>query len=209
LWRALDASGTAAPGGVAKIDFDQAITRLVCASSGLASVSREPDRIHNTETIMIKAITGGLAVALAFTFSGAAQAQAYGAPISLDAAKKAVAASMAESKKNNWTMAVAVVDPGGALIYFERQDATQTGSAVVAVDKAVSAVTYKRPTKVFEDIVSGGGNGLRILGLRGAVPIEGGIPIVMDGKVVGAIGASGGSAQQDGMVAKAGIEALK
>jgi glc operon protein GlcG len=158
---------------------------------------------------MYKSITCGVAAALAFTFAGSASAQAYGAPISLDAAKKAVTASMAESKKNNWTMAVAVVDPGGALIYFERQDATQNGSAGVAVDKAVSAATYKRPTKVFEDIVSGGGNGLRILGLKGAVPIEGGIPIVMDGKVVGAIGASGGSAQQDGMVAKAGLEALK
>jgi glc operon protein GlcG len=133
----------------------------------------------------------------------------YGAPISVDNAKKAAAAAVAEARKNNWTMAVAVTDPGGTLVYFEKMDGTQTGSVNVALGKARSAALYKRPTKVWQDIVSGGGAGLRLLGLEGAVPIEGGIPLVMDGKIVGAIGLSGGSAQQDNQCATAGVDAVK
>jgi len=133
----------------------------------------------------------------------------YGAPISVDNAKKAAAAAVAEARKNNWTMAVAVIDPGGALVYFEKMDGTQTGSVNVALGKARSAALYKRPTKVWQDIVAGGGAGLRILGLESAVPIEGGIPLVMDGKIVGAIGLSGGSAQQDNQCATAGVDAVK
>jgi len=133
----------------------------------------------------------------------------YGAPISVDNAKKAAAAAVAEARKNNWTMAVAVIDPGGTLVYFEKMDGTQTGSVNVALGKARSAALYKRPTKVWQDIVGGGGAGLRILGLEGAVPIEGGIPLVIDGKIVGAIGLSGGSGQQDGQCAIAGVDAVK
>jgi len=150
------------------------------------------------------------AVIAALSFGVAAQTPPpYGESIGIDAAKKAVAAAISESKKNNWFMAVSVVDTGGHLVYFERQDGTQTGSTWVAVDKAKSSVAFRRPTKVFEDGVAGGGAGLRILGLSGAVPVEGGIPIVANGKVIGAIGASGGTAQQDGVVAGAGINALK
>jgi uncharacterized protein GlcG (DUF336 family) len=133
----------------------------------------------------------------------------YGAPISVDNAKKAAGAAVAEARKNNWTMAVAVIDPGGTLVYFEKMDGTQTGSVNVALSKARSAALYKRPTKVWQDIVAGGGAGLRILGLEGAVPIEGGIPLVMDGKIVGAIGLSGGSGQQDNQCATAGVDAVK
>jgi uncharacterized protein GlcG (DUF336 family) len=133
----------------------------------------------------------------------------YGAPISLENAKKAAAAAVAEARKNNWTMAVAVTDPGSALVYFEKMDGTQTGSVNVAIGKARAAALYKRPTKVWQDIVAGGGGGLRILGLEGAVPIGGGLPLVVDGKIVGAIGLSGGSADQDGQCAKAGADALK
>ena len=133
----------------------------------------------------------------------------YGAPISVDNAKKAAAAAVAEARKNNWTMAVAVTDPGGTLVYFEKMDGTQTGSVNVALGKARSAALYKRPTKVWQDIVAGGGAGLRILGLEGAVPIEGGIPLVMDGKIVGAIGLSGGTAPQDNQCATAGVDAVK
>ena len=82
-------------------------------------------------------------------------------------------------------------------------------SVNVALSKARSAALYKRPTKVWQDIVAGGGAGLRILGLEGAVPIEGGVPLVMDGKIVGAIGVSGGSAQQDNQCAMAGVDAVK
>jgi uncharacterized protein GlcG (DUF336 family) len=129
--------------------------------------------------------------------------------VSHESAKKAAAAAVAEARKNNWTMAVGVLDPGGALVYFEKMDGTQTGSVRVAIGKARGAALYKRPTKVWQDIVAGGGGGLRILGLEGAVPIEGGVPLVMDGKVVGAIGLSGGSGDQDGQCARAGADALK
>lgn len=133
----------------------------------------------------------------------------YGPPINLDAAKKAAASAIAEARKNNWTMAVAIIDIGGDLVYFEKMDGTQTGSVRVAIDKARSAALFKRPTKVWQDLVAAGGAGLRILGLEGAVPIEGGLPLLMDDKIVGAIGVSGGTAAQDGLVAKAGADTLK
>jgi glc operon protein GlcG len=133
----------------------------------------------------------------------------YGPPINLEAAKKAAASAIAEARKNNWSMAVAILDIGGDLVYFEKMDGTQTGSVRVALGKARSAVLFKRPTKVWEDIVAGGGAGIRILGLEGAVPIEGGLPLLMDGKIVGAIGVSGGTAQQDGVAAKAGADTPK
>ena len=156
---------------------------------------------------------GSLLVALMFALcASSALAQMpnpYGAPISVDSAKKAAAAAVAEARKNNWTMAVAVTDIGGDLVYFEKMDGTQTGSVNVALGKARSAGLYKRPTKVWQDLVAGGGAGLRILGLEGAVPIEGGLPLVVDGKIVGAIGVSGGSGQQDGQCATEGAAAVK
>jgi uncharacterized protein GlcG (DUF336 family) len=133
----------------------------------------------------------------------------YGVPINLDAAKKAAASAIAEARKNNWTMAVAIIDTGANLVYFEKMDGTQTGSVRVAISKGRSAVLFKRPTKAFQDMVAAGGEGLRILRLEGAVPIEGGLPLLMDEKIVGAIGVSGGTSQQDGLVAKAGADTLK
>jgi glc operon protein GlcG len=133
----------------------------------------------------------------------------YGEPISLELAKKAVAAATAEAKKNNWNMAVAVTDGSGSLVYLERLDNTQFGSVDVAIKKAISAAAYRRPTKDFADILAQGGPGNRMLILPYAMPIEGGLPIVINGKVVGAIGVSGGTAQQDGQVAIAGVNALK
>ncbi len=133
----------------------------------------------------------------------------YGEPISLENAKKAAAAAIAEARKNNWTMAVAVTDTAGTLVYFERIDATQVASSVVAINKARSAAVYKRPTKSFQDGLAAGGEGLRILRLEGAVAVDGGLPLVMDGKIVGAIGVSGGTSAQDGQAAKPGAEALK
>jgi uncharacterized protein GlcG (DUF336 family) len=147
--------------------------------------------------------------ALCAPFALAQMPNPYGAPISLEDAKKAAAAALAEARKNNWAMAVAVVDIGGDLVYFEKMDGTQTGSVNVALGKARSAALFKRPTKVFQDIVASGGSGLRILRLEGAVPIEGGVPLVMDGKIVGAIGLSGAASDQDGQCAKAGADALK
>jgi len=133
----------------------------------------------------------------------------YGISISADSAKKVAAAAVAEASKNKWAMAVAVVDTGGYLVYFERMADTQLGSVQVSIEKAKSAALFRRPTKAFQDIVAGGGEGLRILRLTGAVPVEGGIPIIVDGKLIGAVGASGGSSDQDGRTAQAGVAASK
>jgi uncharacterized protein GlcG (DUF336 family) len=89
----------------------------------------------------------------------------YGAPVSLDDAKKAAAPALAEARKNNWLMAVAIVDPAGHLVYFEKMDGTQTGSVTVAIAKARSAALFKRSTKTFQDTLAGGGEGLRVLNL--------------------------------------------
>lgn len=134
--------------------------------------------------------------------------QAYGPPIRLDSAKRAAAAALAEAHRNNWTMAVAVVDVAGELVYFEKMDDTQNGSVRVAVSKARSAALFKRPTKSFQDTLTATPDGLRILGLDGAVPVEGGMPLVIGGLISGAIGVSGGTSQQDGECAKAAVEAL-
>lgn len=133
----------------------------------------------------------------------------YGAPISTEDAKKAAAAAIAEAQKNKWKMAVAIVDTGGYLVYFEKIQDTQTGSVELAIEKAKTAVLFRRPTKLFQDAVAGGGEGLRLLRLTGAIPIDGGAPLVQDGKVVGAIGISGGSGDQDGDTSRAGAAALK
>ena len=146
---------------------------------------------------------------LAAASASAQMPNPYGVPISLESAKKAAAAAVAEARKNNWTMAVAITDIAGDLVYFEKMDGTQTGSVAVAIGKARSAALFKRPSKVFQDALAGGGAGLRILGLEGAVPIDGGLPLVMDGKIVGSIGLSGGTSDQDGQVAKAGADTLK
>jgi uncharacterized protein GlcG (DUF336 family) len=156
-------------------------------------------------------LTTFLAATLVATLAAASHAQTpmYGSSITADTAKKVAAPALAEARKNNWTMAVAIVDPNGDLVYFEKMDDTQNGSVDVAIAKARSAARFKRPTKVFQDALAAGGEGLRILALDGAVPVEGGVPIVIGGKIVGAIGASGGTSQQDGVVAAAGIAALK
>jgi glc operon protein GlcG len=133
----------------------------------------------------------------------------YGAPLGLEAAKKVMAAAEAEAVKNNWAMAIVILDSTGHMVMLHKLDNTQYGSLMAAEDKAHSAINYRRPSKVFEDLVAQGGIGLRSLALRGASPLEGGIPINMDGKIVGAIGVSGGTSVQDGQVAKAGADAAK
>lgn len=146
----------------------------------------------------------------------AAPAPDYGAPIGIENAKKAAGVAIAEAKKNNWTMAIAIVDGGGNLVYFEKMDGTQIGSIRVAQDKARSSALFKRPTKAFQDGLAksvqdpaGAGAGLRLLKLEGGMPIEGGVPLIMGGKIVGAIGVSGGSSEEDGVCAKAAAAALK
>lgn len=151
-----------------------------------------------------------VALALAFcAIRGVSQMpNPYGPPVGVDVAKKAAAAALDEARKNNWKMAVAVVDPNGDLVYYEKMDNTQLGSSQVSIGKARSAARFKRPTKAFQDGLAAGGAGLRILGIEGAVPVEGGIPIVLDGKIVGAIGVSGDSSDHDGICAQAGANSV-
>jgi glc operon protein GlcG len=150
-----------------------------------------------------------LLMIFAMTGAVAQMPNPYGMPISLEHAKKAAAPALAEAAKNGWNMAVAIVDPGGNLVYYEKMDNTQLGSVNIAIDKARSAALFKRPTKAFQDALAAGGDGLRILRLQGAVPVEGGFPLVMDGKIVGAIGVSGATSAQDAQCAKAGAYSVK
>ena len=155
----------------------------------------------------LAALGGGIAALTAgFAF---AQVPQYGPNVTIEQARKLVAAGVVEAKKNNWPVAIAVVDTAGQLVAFERLDQTQTASTMIAQDKAVSAAMLRRPTKVIQDALAAGGAGVRFLGLRYASPVEGGIPITVDGKIVGGIGVSGVTSEQDGMVAAAGLAALK
>jgi uncharacterized protein GlcG (DUF336 family) len=160
---------------------------------------------------MIKTLRTGFVVACALLAATLAQAQmpnAYGTNISVEMARKVASVAIAEAQKNGWTMAAAVTDTGGNLVYYEKMDNTQIGSANVAIGKSRSSALFKRSTKALQDGLAAGGEGLRLLALEGAVPIEGGLPLLLDGKVIGAIGLSGGTSAQDGLAAKAGVEAL-
>lgn len=127
--------------------------------------------------------------------------------LTLEAARQIAAAAQAEARKNQWNMVICVVDEGGYPIYLERMDGTQVASVTVAQDKAASAAKFKRPTKAFEEALVGGR--MAILRLSGAIPVEGGVPIVVGGQVLGSIGVSGGTSQQDGQVAAAGLKAVE
>lgn len=157
-------------------------------------------------------IVAALGAALLLSPVGAgAQAPppAYGMSIGFDAAKKALAAAEAEAKKNNWPVAIAIVDTGGQLVAFSRLENTQVGSVDIAIGKAVTANNFKRPTKAFQDAIAQGGANLRTLAVPGITPLEGGVPIVVDGKIIGGIGVSGVMANQDAEVAIAGANAAK
>jgi glc operon protein GlcG len=149
------------------------------------------------------------AVLLAAASAGAQAPPPYGAPISLEQAKKVMAGAEAEAKKNTWPVVIAILDSGGQLVMLQRLDNTQWGSVEVAKDKARSAVAFRRPTKVFQDLIAQGGANMRLLNLSGASMLEGGIPIIVDGKIVGAVGVSGVTSQQDAQIGQAGIDALK
>jgi glc operon protein GlcG len=132
----------------------------------------------------------------------------YGPPISLADAKKAMAAAEAAAAQNGWGVAIAIVDSGANLVMLHRLDNAQLSSVRIAEQKARTAAEFRRPTKVFEDAVAGGGIGLRVLSF-GASVAEGGVPIVSGGNVIGAIGVSGVQSHQDAQVAQAGADALK
>ena len=137
-----------------------------------------------------------------------ANAQAYGAPITLDQAKKVMAAAEAEATTNKWGVSIAIVDSGGNLLMLHRLDNAQLSSVRLAEAKARTAVEFRRPTKALEHAVAGGGVGLRVLTF-GACVAEGGVPIVAGGKIVGAIGVSGVASHQDAQVATAGAAAAR
>lgn len=153
----------------------------------------------------LKSALAAITLTLAATTSFAAEL-ATRAALTLEVAKQISAAAEAEAAKNNWTVAIAIVDEGGHLIHLAKIDNTQYGSVDVAIQKAQTSAAFKRPTKVFEDGIAGGRNAL--IGLKGALPLEGGVPIIHDGKVIGAIGVSGVKSTEDGQVAKAGADAL-
>jgi len=148
-----------------------------------------------------------LATALVLASLGAAQAQMTDKKaLTLEAAVKIAAGAEAEAAKNNWNVAIAIVDEGGHLVLLHKRDNTQYGSIDVAIQKAQTAAGFKRATKVFEDAIAGGRTA--ILGIEQLLPLEGGVPLVFGGQIVGAIGVSGVTSQQDGQVAKAGADAL-
>jgi len=139
-----------------------------------------------------------------------AAAPQYGQPgVNLDQATKAVEAAMAEAKKNGWFMAIAVVSNGGHLVHFSKMDQTQFGSVKIAIHKATAAAHFRRPTKAFEDRIAQGGAGLAVMTLDGIIASEGGLPLMRDGKIIGAIGCSGATGAQDGQACKAGADTIK
>jgi len=151
---------------------------------------------------------GALVIAL-FAMGASAQAPQrppYGQGINLETAKKVAAGAVAEAKKNSWNVAIAIVDNHGFLVYYEMLDDTQTASATFAVEKARTAAMYRRPSKELEDNISAGR--VAVLGFPGATPIEGGLPIVVGGKMIGAVDVSGVTSGQDGQIAKAGLDAM-
>jgi len=144
---------------------------------------------------------------LTFAFSGTASGEPLTKKsLSLEDARKIAAAAAAEANKNKWAVAIAVVDDGGHLVYFQRIDETLIASADIAIGKARTAVWFKRPTKALEDAIAGGGQA--ILSFPDTIPREGGLPILIDGKVVGGIGVSGVKSSEDAQVAKAGADAF-
>jgi uncharacterized protein GlcG (DUF336 family) len=132
----------------------------------------------------------------------------YGPPITLDQAKRAMAAAELEAMKNSWQVAIAILDSGGNLVMFHKIDNTQLSAAEAAQGKARTALQFKRPSKALDDAIAAGGGGLRLLALKDITPLEGGLPIVINGTIVGAIGVSGALSAQDGQIAKAATDTL-
>jgi glc operon protein GlcG len=151
----------------------------------------------------------GITLVLALTLSatqGLAQAPPYGPEVTHETAKKVATAALAEAVKRKWPVAVAVVDNHGFLVYYERLDDTQTAGPSIAVEKARTAAMFRRPSRSFDERSK---TQVSIMGLPGATPITGGLPIVVDGKIIGGIGASGMAADRDEQIAQAGLDGLK
>jgi glc operon protein GlcG len=132
----------------------------------------------------------------------------YGPPITLDQAKRVMAAAELEAAKNSWQVAISILDSGGNLVMFHKVDNAQLSAVTVSEGKARTALEFKRPSKALDDAIAAGGAGMRLLALKDITPLEGGIPVVLGGRIVGAIGVSGALSSQDAQVAKAGADAL-
>ncbi|MEM9657058.1 MAG: heme-binding protein [Planctomycetota bacterium] len=133
----------------------------------------------------------------------------YGPPLKLNTAAKIMAAAEGAAKQKKWPVCISIVDSGGHLVMFHRLDNTQLGSVEISMQKAKTAVLFRRPSKAFEEVVANGGVGLKLLKLPGGLPMEGGLPIVRDGKIIGGIGVSGVTSVQDAEIGRAGLQALK
>jgi glc operon protein GlcG len=165
-------------------------------------------RSQLTLPVATRHVARAFAVALlALAFAPAAEAQTISTRVlSLEGAQQIARAADAEAARNNWNVAIAIVDPAGGLILFHRRDGTQHASLDIAIGKARTSARFRRPTKALEDVITGGRTTLLALG--DLLPVEGGLPIVVDGELVGAIGVSGVTSQQDAQIAQAGIDAL-
>jgi uncharacterized protein GlcG (DUF336 family) len=168
---------------------------------------REPVMNHQRKFLCILFIV--LMLCGAWMVSAQTQMPSYGAPVSLEQAKKVAEAAEAEARKNKWNVVIAIVDTGNNLVLLHRLDDTQVMSIEIAQKKARTANGMRRPSKVFEDLVANGSAGWRILGIDPIIPVEGGLPLIVEGKVIGAIGVSGVTSQQDGQIAAAGTAVLK
>ena len=146
--------------------------------------------------------------ALAQQSSASTATPPYGPPITLDQAKRAMAAAELEAAKNSWQVAITILDSGGNMVIFHKVDNTQLASIGASEGKANTALRFKRPSKALDDAIANGGAGMRLLALKDITPLEGGLLIVVDGKIVGAIGVSGALSSQDSQIAKAGADAL-
>ena len=144
---------------------------------------------------------------LSASLSAAAQTPPYGLSINIEQAKQAMVAAEAEARKNNWQVVISIVDSGGHLVMLQRLEA-QDAIVDISIGKARTAVSFHRPTEALEDSMAAGACTLRILAVHDAMPLQGGLPIVVDDKIIGGIGVSGEQASQDEMVAKAGVDTL-
>jgi glc operon protein GlcG len=144
-----------------------------------------------------------------FTAATLAQAQPYGPPITLEQAKKAMAAAEADARKNNWAMTIVILDSGCNPVMMQKADGSQLAAPQVAHDKAYTACAYKRPSKALQDQLAKGAEGWRFLTFPRMIAADGGLPIIVDGRIIGAIGVSGATGPDDARVGQAGIDGLK
>ena len=162
---------------------------------------------------MRKVLLTGIAILGVTAFAADTRAQQapleYGPGMTLEIAQKAIAAAQAEAKKNNWNLAIAVTTNGGHLVAFARMDQTQFGSIAIAQHKARTAAKFKRPTKAFADAIAANPANVALLSLDDVIASEGGVPLMLNGKMIGAIGCSGATGAQDGVACVAGANSLK